>query len=156
MAPIAVPSNSSLATSSTAPKALSYDMRLAVLDQLTKNNILRPLTALLDTALIENGWKDRVRELSLELLRSGECRTYEQVMAEVVMRAGGGVWRKDDGEKRRISGERFDDIDVKLPKEAVDKGATYVKAVLWDAVEVVGADGAKKGKSNGVDKRNGA
>ncbi|KAL9622196.1 MAG: hypothetical protein Q9160_003379 [Pyrenula sp. 1 TL-2023] len=155
MAPIAVSANSSLATSSVPPKFLPHDARLAILDHLTKKDNLAPLTALLETQLTKEGWKDRVRELSLELLRSGECQTYEQVMAEVVRRAGGGAWGKEDADSKRIGGDRIDEIDVKVPKVAVEKGVKYVKASLRGAVEVVGEDGGKKGKSNGVEKRNG-
>lgn len=155
MAPIAVSSESPLVTSETRPKALSQDMRLAILDQITKNDRLPPLTALLETKLEENGWYDRVRDLALELLRSGECRTYDEVMAEVVRRVGGGSWGKEDPKKKKITGERFDEIDVKVDEKIVKNAVHYVKACLWDEVEVMNEDG-KKGKSHGADKRNGA
>lgn len=45
------------------------------------------LSAVLADSLARTGWTDRVRALSLELLRNGTCDTFPELMSEVLRRA---------------------------------------------------------------------
>ena len=85
-----------------------------------------------------------MKELSLELLRSGQCNTFEQVMTEVVRRAGKEwEWAK----QKPVNGYRLEgradgegEIDVKVPKETVEKGVGFMKDALKGAVEIEGRE----------------
>ncbi|RVX70801.1 hypothetical protein B0A52_05452 [Exophiala mesophila] len=81
---ITIPLPTSLtSTSTTLPPATSQ----ALIAQLRNTNSIADLSTLLADQLARSGWTDRVRALSLELLRNGTCDTFPELMTEVMRRA---------------------------------------------------------------------
>jgi hypothetical protein len=72
-------------TSSTS--TLPTPTQRALINHLKANDALPGLSDLLSDSLNRNGWVDRVRALSLELLRNGTCDTFPELMEEVMRRA---------------------------------------------------------------------
>ncbi|KAL9105761.1 MAG: hypothetical protein Q9227_009109 [Pyrenula ochraceoflavens] len=138
-APLSVPST--FTTSNESSKKLPAETRNAILAHLVATNKVTGLNTILRNELVRAGWTDRVKELSLELLRSGKCNTFEQVMGEVVRKAGGEWgWAKQTMANGHTSDEGDDDegsrTDIKVPKEVVEQGVKYMKEALKGVVEV--------------------
>jgi hypothetical protein len=72
--------------SSTTP-TLPTSTQEALISHLRQTNSIPDLSSLLADSLARTGWTDRVRALSLELLRNGTCDTFPELMAEVLRRA---------------------------------------------------------------------
>ncbi|ETN41900.1 uncharacterized protein HMPREF1541_03839 [Cyphellophora europaea CBS 101466] len=70
-------------TTSSLPTATQR----ALISHLRTTNALPDLSAQLADSLARTGWTDRVRALSLELLRNGSCDTFPELMEEVMRRA---------------------------------------------------------------------
>lgn len=70
-------------TNATLPTATQS----ALISHLRATDSLPDLSALLADSLARTGWTDRVRALSLELLRNGSCDTFPELMEEVMRRA---------------------------------------------------------------------
>lgn len=71
---------------STTP-ALPTATQRALISHLRATESLPDLSAVLSDSLARTGWVDRVRALSLELLRNGSCDTFPELMEEVMRRA---------------------------------------------------------------------
>ena len=71
---------------STTP-ALPTATQRALISHLRATDSLPDLSAILADSLARTGWTDRVRALSLELLRNGSCDTFPELMEEVMRRA---------------------------------------------------------------------
>ena len=80
---ISIPLPPSLTTNSTLPPSASQ----ALIAHLRATNSIPPLSTVLADSLARTGWTDRVRALSLELLRNGSCDTFPELMSEVMRRA---------------------------------------------------------------------
>jgi hypothetical protein len=72
-----------VSTSSSLPPATSQ----ALIAHLRATGSIPELSTLLADSLARTGWTDRVRALSLELLRNGTCDTFPELMTEVLRRA---------------------------------------------------------------------
>ncbi|EXJ84824.1 hypothetical protein A1O3_05497 [Capronia epimyces CBS 606.96] len=59
----------------------------ALIAHLRATGSISELSAVLADSLARTGWTDRVRALSLELLRNGACDTFPELMSEVLRRA---------------------------------------------------------------------
>ncbi|KIX04270.1 uncharacterized protein Z518_05137 [Rhinocladiella mackenziei CBS 650.93] len=59
----------------------------ALIAHLRATGNIPELSTLLADSLARTGWTDRVRALSLELLRNGTCDTFPELMSEVLRRA---------------------------------------------------------------------
>ncbi|EXJ94442.1 hypothetical protein A1O1_02838 [Capronia coronata CBS 617.96] len=70
-------------TNPTLPPATSQ----ALIAHLRATGSISELSAVLADSLARTGWTDRVRALSLELLRNGTCDTFPELMSEVLRRA---------------------------------------------------------------------
>ncbi|KAJ4526183.1 hypothetical protein HRR83_001372 [Exophiala dermatitidis] len=70
-------------TNPTLPPATSQ----ALIAHLRATGSIGDLSAVLADSLARTGWTDRVRSLSLELLRNGSCDTFPELMSEVLRRA---------------------------------------------------------------------
>ncbi|KAL2444131.1 hypothetical protein ABEF95_015124 [Exophiala dermatitidis] len=70
-------------TNPTLPPATSQ----ALIAHLRATGSIGDLSAVLADSLARTGWTDRVRALSLELLRNGSCDTFPELMSEVLRRA---------------------------------------------------------------------
>ena len=127
---------------------------------------LPQLSHTLSESLAKTGWTDRLRSLSLELLRNGSCDTFPQLFAEVLRRAklpkptdmengaaratngtstpasnGANGMNKDGGISVRPGWFGEDGLpDVRIPAEAVEAGVEFLKEKIRDVVEVVDSE----------------
>jgi hypothetical protein len=79
-----IPLPSSL--TSTTPQLPTATQR-ALISHLQSTSAIPDLSTLLADSLARTGWTDRVRALSLELLRNGSCDTFPELLEEVMRRA---------------------------------------------------------------------
>jgi hypothetical protein len=158
MAP-SVPSQPSNSIQIPTPSNLTHDTpslppgtHAALVTHLKESGALLSLSNLLGDSLARSGWTDRVRALTLELIRSGEAVTFPALMDEVLRRAkvageaektvtngthtnGGGAivvgadWAGPDGKP-----------NVKIPAATVEVGVEFLKEKIRDAVVVVDVD----------------
>jgi hypothetical protein len=71
---------------STTPQLPTATQR-ALISHLQSTSAIPDLSNLLADSLARTGWTDRVRALSLELLRNGSCDTFPELLEEVTRRA---------------------------------------------------------------------
>ncbi len=89
------------------------------------------------------GWTSALRTRVAQLLRSGECTTYEEVMARVLAEArgekvGGGAngINGHAGTNGEVDGEGGK-VEIKIPEKAVREGVRAVRRELEAVCEVV-------------------
>ena len=80
----AIPVPSSLSASDTK---LPTRTQNALLEHLQNTGSIGPLSEVLQDSLARAGWVDRIRALSLELLRNSDCTTFPELMNEILRRA---------------------------------------------------------------------
>jgi hypothetical protein len=128
-------------TTSQAQTGLSPTLRNNIYSALLSGSGIRNIESTLDESLRSSGFKDNLRAYITDLFRSGQASTCEEArelaMARIreQMRGGGGesngVNGGDDG------GEQ---IDLKIPKEAIDVGAKTVMRELEKVCEITFED----------------
>lgn len=177
MAPTAIPVPSSILSVDTSASSLPPQTRNALLAHLQDSSTIPRLNTLLTDSLTRTGWTDRVHSLALELLRSGECVNFAEVLGEVSRRASSGLGPTASASNNNsnhakeatngLGGERQNGIndgegagalegapDVRVPKEVVDKTVKFLKDEIEGVVEVMVDD--KNTSLNGVGRMNGA
>jgi hypothetical protein len=155
-------SDSSMTTTLSSSAALESDL----LNHLANTSALEDLHANLLSSLQRAGWTERVRNLSLELLRAGRCDHFDDVLEAVVALAEGrshpAVTPAEDG---ATNGEAtrdpdvdafFENIDVRIPKSVVEQGVKAIKDALRPIVVIEddgdatdGVDGAGQQQPEG-------
>jgi hypothetical protein len=130
-----MPSDTS--TTTLSPEALEADLYTHLFDTST----LEDLHANLLSSLQRSGWTERIRSLSLELLRAGRCDHFDDVVDAVVALASGKshpAVHLPDNDGGAVNGEGhdpdveafFENIDVKIPPAVVDQGVKAIKDAL--------------------------
>ena len=103
------------------------------------------LTTLHNTLLHEcqaSGWLEAVRLRARELLRSGECASYEEVLWKIIAEAKGK--KEKEKEKDGVNGNgngggnNGNKTDVRIPEELVREGVRIVKGALEEIIEFEG------------------
>lgn len=130
-----MPSDTS--TTIMSPETLEADLYTHLLD----TSALEDLHANLLSSLQRSGWTERIRNLSLELLRAGRCDHFDDMVDAVVALASGrthpAVHLPEDDDDR-VNGEGhdpdfeafFENVDVKIPASVVDQGVKAIKDAL--------------------------
>ena len=126
------------AKSSAGP--LPDNLRSALNAALLANNAVPTiLTSLLDECQ-RSGFTAAIRARVADLLRSGECTTYGEVMREVMGEiksssdvASSNVAATSNGEDLGPDGER----KLKVPKRVIEEGVKQVRAALETCVDIV-------------------
>ncbi|KAK5085318.1 hypothetical protein LTR05_004601 [Lithohypha guttulata] len=72
--------------SQTTPKLPELTNKLLLSHLRSQTNTVPELQQLLSDSLARTGWEDRMRALALELLRSGRCETFPELLDEVLQR----------------------------------------------------------------------
>jgi hypothetical protein len=133
-------------TTTQAQTGLSQHLRNNIYSALLSGSGIRNIESTLDESLRASGFKDNLRAYITDLFRSGQASTCEQArelaMARIreQMRSGGatnGVGGVNG------NGEEADEIDLKLPKEAIDIGAKTVMKELEKVCEITYEDEKK-------------
>jgi hypothetical protein len=142
--PVTVSASSVGASSSTPlPQNLVNDITTALL---TANAIPR-IQAVLNHELAATGWTANLRSFVLQLLRSGECTTYdelmERVLEEVRSKPGQQMTEKSingvngTGNSKVQSGKSVDEGGLLVPDKAVREGIKVVRKELEGVCEIV-------------------
>ncbi|KAI9667329.1 MAG: hypothetical protein M1821_000144 [Bathelium mastoideum] len=134
----------------SASPALHSDLAAA----LTATRGAHRIESALRQALSASGWTDNLRTYCLDLLRRGECVTYDELMARVVRDARGGeesskgskdaegvngnVAVNGDAGGYGVGGTRsVEEGGVRIPQEVVKEGLRVVRRELDEVCEVV-------------------
>ncbi|KAI1615127.1 hypothetical protein EDD37DRAFT_608997 [Exophiala viscosa] len=152
-------------TSMTLPPPTSQ----ALIAHLRATGDISSLSGLLSDSLARTGWTDRVRALSLELLRNGTCDTFPELMSEVLRRAKiPNTGRHSDGPSsstsastkkkdaqangtiangngaivlsKEWSGGPDGLPDIRIPESTVETGVEFLKEKIKHAVEPIEDD----------------
>jgi len=159
--PISIPTPVSLtATTPSLPPATQQ----ALISHLRATGSIPELSNLLADSLARSGWTDRVRALSLELLRNGMCDTFPELMTEVLRRAkipkqpnntsngaataNGASTPLTNGVNgtgaialsKEWSGGPDGLPDVRIPEATVEAGVEFLKEKIKNVVEPVEDD----------------
>lgn len=131
-----------------SPSPLTSDLRSSLTSALLHTSSIVDLHATLLSSCQSTGWFDAVRERAVQLLRSGECSTYSEVMA-IIRAESRGKRGEFSGEKRLrrtrdVSSHGMNDgygmqkeVDVNIPQSVITEGQALVKLALAPLVKVV-------------------
>ncbi|KAL1965732.1 hypothetical protein VTN77DRAFT_5232 [Rasamsonia byssochlamydoides] len=125
------------ASTTLSPAALESDL----FNHLASTSALEDLHANLLSALQRAGWTERVRNLSLELLRAGRCDHFDDVVDAVVALAEGrshpAVTPEDGARDRDPDVDAFfENIDIRIPSSVVEQGVRAIKEALRPIVTI--------------------
>lgn len=142
-------------SSSTEPSHLSSEtLESDLLAHLSNSTALEDLHTTLLCSLQRMGWIEKIRKLTIELLRAGRCERFDDVVDAVVATAEGrkhaalantnsnGNANAGDSE----SGVYFENVDVRIPRIVVEQGVKALKEVLGEVVILEGEE--DEGRTN--------
>jgi hypothetical protein len=128
------------------------DTDTLLLHHLTQTSALEDLHANLLSSLQRTGWTERVRNLSLQLLRAGKCDHFDDMFEAVVALAEGrplpASTNNDHYDKNNVNSlykgdardteleQFFDTIDVRIPSSVVEQGVKQIKEALRPIIEL--------------------
>ena len=81
------------------PNPLTADLRILLISGLLSSSAIQNLNSTLLSSCQVTGWLDAARDRAVQLLRSGECSTHEQVMAALQEESKGRAIEKPMTEK---------------------------------------------------------
>ncbi|KAI9930486.1 hypothetical protein MW887_011240 [Aspergillus wentii] len=134
---------SSSTTATLTPETLESDL----LAHLSSTTALEDLHSTLLCSLQRTGWTEKIRKLSLELLRAGRCERFDDVVEAVVASAEGrkhpalvdGDHHDEDNSTSTsadVAEGGVENVDVRIPKAVVEQGVRAIKEVLREIVEL--------------------
>ncbi|KAI9713114.1 MAG: hypothetical protein M1820_001099 [Bogoriella megaspora] len=101
-------------------------------------------------SLQSTGWADNLRTYCLDLLRSGECATYDELMARIIKdsRPGlssdgkvtngvNGTAKGGDGDGHVGGARSVEEGGIQIPERTIKEGLKVVKKELEEVCEVV-------------------
>lgn len=116
-------------------------LETTLLNHLSNTPALEDLHATLLTSLQRSGWTERIRQLTLDLLRAGVCERFDEVVDVVVAAAEGrghdvlSSSEKGSGDKNKNGvGLELENADVRIPTGVVEEGVKALKDVLAEVV----------------------
>ena len=145
-------SPSKLPISSSTHYSSSPALQSDIASALTASRGVRRVEATLRHSLQSSGWTDNLRTYCLDLLRRGECSTYDELMARIVKDSRPGVRGETDGKMvdgvngnavngdadGHIGGPRsVEEGGVQIPQSVVKEGLKVVRNELEEICEVV-------------------
>lgn len=131
--------------SGTDFRPLSPALRSAINEALIANNAVADIQAALLHECQLAGFTTAIRARVVDLLRSGDCTTYAEVLREVLGEIRSATAESDTaGGTARLNGEEGDAADedrkLKVPKRVMEEGVKKVKAALETCVDVIGTE----------------
>ncbi|KAN0067379.1 hypothetical protein V8E54_014469 [Elaphomyces granulatus] len=127
-----------------SPEALESNL----FHHLATTAALDDLHATLLASLQRAGWTERVRALSLELLRAGRCECFDDVVEAVVALAEGRSHPAVTAENTDHDGLNgvhndpepdalpFENIDVRIPRGVAEQGVKTIKEALREVIVI--------------------
>ncbi|KAB8069514.1 hypothetical protein BDV29DRAFT_48303 [Aspergillus leporis] len=125
-----------------SPESLESDL----LAHLASTTALEDLHTTLLCSLQRVGWTEKIRKLSLELMRAGRCERFDDVVEAVVASAEGrkhpvlaGLDTTTEDDRNNYNGDGdgdgyFEKVDVRIPQAVVEQGVRAIKEVLREVV----------------------
>ncbi|KAL4862220.1 hypothetical protein BDV12DRAFT_203258 [Aspergillus spectabilis] len=124
------------------------DLETDLLTHLATTSALDDIHTSLLSTLQRLGWTDKIRRLSVELLRANRCERFDDVVEAVVASAQGRSHPfLEDGESHYNNGNgevdefQFSSVDVRIPSVVVEQGVRALKDVLREVVILEDEDG---------------
>lgn len=120
---------------------LEPHLRNALISAMLSTRAIQDLDKTLLASCQVSGWLDAVRDRAIQLLHSGECKTYGEVMASLKEESRG-RWTEKTGTGRLANGSYSfanggsKKVDVTVPKTVIEEGRKAVKMAL-DRVVVI-------------------
>ncbi|KAL3467719.1 hypothetical protein BJX64DRAFT_283189 [Aspergillus heterothallicus] len=124
-----------------------------LLTHLASTHALEEIHTTLLSSLQRLGWTEKIRRLSLELLRANRCERFDEVVEAVVASAqgrshpslldtnsthtnshGGAHTNGDTDGGTGGEAYSFEDVDVRIPRSVVEQGVKAIKDVLREVV----------------------
>ncbi|KAL5336358.1 hypothetical protein BJX70DRAFT_372839 [Aspergillus crustosus] len=140
-------------TTTTSPSGT--DLEADLLTHLATTSALDEIHTTLLSTLQRIGWTDKIRRLSLELLRANRCERFDDVLEAVVASAqgrshpcledgdGDTYGNNGNGNSNGDIGEefQFSNVDVRVPGMVVEQGVRVIKDLLREVVVLEDEDG---------------
>lgn len=145
-------SPSKIPISSSTHYSSSPALQSDIASALVASRGIQRIEAVLRHSLQASGWTDNLRAYCLDLLRSGECSTYDELMARIVKDARPGAKGEGDGKATdgvngsavngetdgHVGGPRsVEEGGVQIPQSAVKEGLKIVRSELEEVCDVV-------------------
>ncbi|EYE96462.1 uncharacterized protein EURHEDRAFT_553701 [Aspergillus ruber CBS 135680] len=139
------PPNPNPSTSTTTTTTPSDSLETDLLAHLASTSALDDIHTNLLCYLQRMGWTEKIRTLSLELLRAGRCERFDEVVDAVIAsaecrahpagNANGNTSNGGNGMGLSADAEAYlENVDVRIPAVVVEHGVRMVKEVLKDVV----------------------
>lgn len=151
-------------TTSASPPSSPELLESNLLSHLSSTTALEDLHATLLCSLQRMGWTEKIRDLSLQLLRAGRCERFDEVVDTVVALAEGRSHPAalpddttnpdaNDADTHNENGSQYlntllANINVRIPSAVVEQGVSAIKEMLGDII-VIEDDALENTASNG-------
>ncbi|KAF2838053.1 hypothetical protein M501DRAFT_850530 [Patellaria atrata CBS 101060] len=136
--------SSSLPSTIPPTHPLPPNLHTSLLSALLTAHSIPAIQSALLTSLSQTGWTTNIRAYILELLRSGECGSYNELMAKVLEEAVGKQSEDMNGKEGRVNGvgngEAEGETGIRIPEKAVQAGIKAVRQELEKVCDVTFGD----------------
>ena len=121
---------------------------------------LEDLHSTLLASLQRVGWTERVRQLSLELIRVGRCEKFDDIVDAVVACAEGRDDHAAGNGHHHVNGNGITyedssnsgDIDVRVPPDVVEQGVGVIREALGETLLIEAEDESSENGHGGKNK----
>ncbi|CAG5182804.1 uncharacterized protein ALTATR162_LOCUS10343 [Alternaria atra] len=135
-------------TTSQAQSGISQDLRNNIYSALLSGDGIRNIESTLDESLRASGFKDALRAYITDLFRSGQATTCEEarnLAMQKIREQTRGLGDESNGVNgtngtTNGNGENRDEVDLKIPKSAIDAGAKTVMKELEKVCDITYED----------------
>lgn len=134
-------------TTEQAKAGVSQDLRYNIYSALLSHGGIRNIEATLDETLRATGFHDNLKAYITDLLRSGQATTCEEARDMAMAKIQEQMRSKDS--KATTNGHAAangsangdsDDLDLRIPKEAIGKGVKSIEVELKKVVDITYED----------------
>lgn len=128
-----------------AKAGISPELRNNIYSLLLSYGGIRNIEGTLDETLRQTGFHDNLKAYLTELLRSGQATTCEEARDMAMAKIQEQMRNKDSKTNGHAvngsaNGDSSEELDLRLPKEAVSKGVKSIEAELKKVVEITYED----------------
>jgi hypothetical protein len=135
-------------TTTQAQSGISQDLRNNIYSALLSGDGIRNIESTLDESLRASGFKDALRAYITDLFRSGQATTCEEarnLAMQKIREQTRGLADQTNGANgtngmTNGDGENGEDVDLKIPKAAIDAGAKTVMKELEKVCDITYED----------------
>lgn len=133
-----------------SPSCIDSDLRSRLTTALLTSSVVNDIHKSLLSPCKTTGWLEKVRERTLQLLRNGDCVTYDEVLEILIAEARGkaiskdavGHLRQGPNEPLIREGRQQKVVDIRIPKEIIAPGVEVVRKALDKVVKIESSKGS--------------